>query len=315
MLNKAPLISVAMATYDGSPYLTQQLESIFNQTYKNIELIIVDDCSRDNTIQIIQQFQQRYPSITLMQNPVNAGVVKSFEKAIGMCNGEYIALADQDDIWYLNKLQVLIENINDNLLIHSDATLIDQGGTVIAHSHFAAAKTCNKATFVDYLISNNVTGCTCLFPRQLVKLALPFPKYFYSHDHYLALVASFHGKIKLIDEPLVYYRQHANNVIGAARPKVSQFFIECKKKADSYSALLNLDAFRANQQIELLRDYRLSIYHKKWCSKFNLFRLLTFKGGYKLIIYYFLLVCMPYTIAEKAYDFYVKCKYKPTVNK
>lgn len=310
MANERTLISVAMATYNGNEYLAKQLNSIVNQTYKNIELIIVDDCSTDNTVELIKQYQQKYSYILLVQNPVNVGLVKTFEKALKLCNGDYIALADQDDIWFLNKLQVLIENIADNFLIHSDAILIDKSDATIAGSHFDAAKKRNKLTFVDYLISNNVTGCTCMFSKQLVKLALPIPEGFYAHDHYLALIASYYGKVKLIDKPLVYYRQHGNNVIGAARPKFNQFFIECKKKSDSYNLLLTKEVFRDNHQIELLRDYRLSIYKQKWQSKFSFFRLLKLKSGLKLVCYYFFLVTTPRPVAETFYNFYLKYKYK-----
>ena len=194
-------VSIAMATYNGSKFLNQQLDSIINLTYKCTELIIVDDCSSDNTIEIINSYIDKYHWIKLYQNVINIGAVKSFEKAINLCSGDYIALSDQDDVWFPNKLQTLLDNIEENLLIHSDAVLVDEHMNIVANSYFSTIKNKKLSGFTDYLLMNNVTGCTMLFSRKLFELAMPIPEGFYIHDHYLAIVASFHGTIKLLDEP------------------------------------------------------------------------------------------------------------------
>lgn len=303
------LVSVALATYNGAKYLSSQLDSILKQNYKNIEIIIVDDASSDNTLEIIESYQQTNKNITLYKNDKNLGLLRTFEKAINLSSGDFIALCDQDDIWLPNKIEILLHNIGENLLIHSDAKLINADNNIIGESHFALAKRKDKSGFIDYLVSNNVTGCTCMFSNKLKELAVPFPEYFYSHDHYLALVASYYGTIKLLDEPLILYRQHGNNVIGAKRPNFENFFLECKKKFESYDAMLALPQFSQNQSLQLFRDYRYAIYKKKSLSRSNSLKLLKLKNGYKLFVYYGILVFTPKIIAKFVYNTYIKFKY------
>lgn len=285
-----PLISVAMSSYNGAKYIAEQLDSIINQTHTNIEIIIVDDGSSDGTRQIIAQYQTKYPDlIKLQHNVTNLGSVKSFELAISLSIGDYIALSDQDDVWYPNKLEELINNIGDNLLIHSDDTVVDENMQVLYNSHFALSKDKSLHTFSDYLLKNNVTGCTAMFSRRLIELALPFPVGIFAHDHYLSIIASFYGKIKFLDKPLVYYRQHRDNVIGAKRPNFNTFMTQCKAKSDSYAALLTMEVFKYNHDIILLRDYRMSMYLGYWQSNFSRFSLLNLKHGFKLLIFYLIM--------------------------
>lgn len=297
-----------MATYNGNLYIASQLDSIIRQTYKNIEIIIVDDGSCDETVSIIRQYQKLHTNIKLIQNPTNLGVVKTFAHAMSLCDGEYIALSDQDDVWFSNKLEKLLDNIGDNLLIHSDAVLVDDNMQVLADSNITQTKKDRyKTEFIDYLISTNVTGCTTLFPRKLLDLALPIPDGFYIHDHYLAIIASFYGTVKFLDETLVYYRQHGNNAIGASRRSFDKFLQNCQVVANSYNFLLSLPAFKNNFSIELLRDYRLSLYMGKWTGRFSIFKLLQIKHGVKLLTYYMILGgIFGRGIAKKIYNFIYK---------
>src|SRR5574344_1640995 len=120
------LISIAMCSYNGERFIKEQIDSIIAQTYKNFELIIVDDGSKDNTIEIIKYYQSKDSRIKLFQNEKNLGFVKNFEKAITLCSGDFIALADQDDVWKKNKIEVFLNNIDKNMLIYSDAILMYQ---------------------------------------------------------------------------------------------------------------------------------------------------------------------------------------------
>ncbi len=103
-----------MATYNGEKYVNEQIDSILSQTYQDFELIICDDCSKDRTREILQEYSQKDSRIKLLFNEKNLGFKKNFEKAISMCNGEYIAFCDQDDIWENYKLQFAIEKIENN---------------------------------------------------------------------------------------------------------------------------------------------------------------------------------------------------------
>lgn len=293
MINNSikPLVSVAIATYNGAKYIHEQLDSIISQTYTKLEIIIIDDGSTDGTQQIIAKYQAKYQGlIKLHHNISNLGSIKSFELALKLCSGDYIALSDQDDIWFPNKIEELLNNIHDNLLIHSDAIIVDENMNVKYPSHFKLSKDKSLNTFSDYLLQNNVTGCTAMLSRKLLQLSLPFPEQIFAHDHYLAIIASFYGKIKLLDKPLVYYRQHSNNLIGAKYPDFDTFISQSKDKSDSYAALLTLEIFKYNHDIMLLRDYRLSIYLGRWQSKFSIFRILNLKHGYKLLIFYIMII-------------------------
>jgi glycosyltransferase involved in cell wall biosynthesis len=304
------LISVAMATYNGSKYLSEQLDSIINQAYKNIEIIIVDDFSSDNTIEIIKNYQQHFSFIHVYQNSRNIGVVKSFEKAMSLCSGEYIALSDQDDVWLPHKLATLLDNIGDALLIHSDAKLKDEYDNMIAKSHFNYSKKTINCRFSDYLVANNVTGCCLMLKKELLELMPPIPDGFYIHDHYLALVASYYGTIKFLDKPLVIYRQHLSNSIGAKHPKYSEFIKLCKTKADSYDLLLSAKIFPNKiRTVKIIRDYRLSIYTGSWVGDYSIFRLLFMPKGLRLVFYYLLMAGFKNrNISKTIYNFIYKIK-------
>ena len=111
------LISVALCTYNGEKFLREQIDSILAQTYKNLEIVIVDDCSTDKTTNIINAYAEKDKRIKLFQNASNLGFNKNFERALGLTSGEYIAISDQDDIWLPQKLQSLLDNIKNNWLI------------------------------------------------------------------------------------------------------------------------------------------------------------------------------------------------------
>ncbi|GAB1484328.1 hypothetical protein MASR2M78_31460 [Treponema sp.] len=213
-------VSVALTTYNGSNYLTEQLESILHQTYPLKEIIISDDCSSDSTNDIITIYKNKYPKlIKYFQNAENIGYIKNFEKAITNCSGEYIALCDQDDAWDLNKIEILIKNIGNNLLIHSDARLIDMNGNILYESYTAISnKYVQNPSFSNICINNIVTGCTVLLNSRLLNIALPFPTCI-PHDQWLALLAADTKNIAYYDKALISYRQHSKNTIGAKTSK------------------------------------------------------------------------------------------------
>ena len=254
-----------MATYNGEKYLHQQLDSILTQTYSNIELIIVDDTSIDSTISIIKQYQSKYNNIMVIQNKQNVGVVKSFELAINNCKGEFIALADQDDIWFKNKLEELYNNIGNAKLIHSDAILIDDNQQTISLSHMQYSKSMRYKNTVDYLFGNNVTGCCVMFRRSFWEQIHPIPDDFYVHDHYLAIMASIMHGIKYYPAPLIYYRQHSENTIGAKIKDYDIFIKNLQQVRNSVALLKNIPQFNSNYSSDIdhaLQYYDAIINHK-----------------------------------------------------
>ena len=210
------LVSIAMATYNGEKFLKKQLNSILSQSYEKLEIIICDDRSSDKTFEILEEYANKYSNIQVYRNEQNLGYVKNFEKAISLCNGEYIALADQDDIWFEDKITILYDNIEDNLLIHSDCSLIDEEDNEIFS--FWKKDVYSHDNFEDFLYSNVVTGCSTLFSKKLLDGILPFPEGLAYHDWYLAIFAAREGKITYYSKPLFQYRQHAYQDTGAIAP-------------------------------------------------------------------------------------------------
>ena len=208
-----------MCTYNGARYLPEQLDSICAQSYSNIEIIVVDDCSTDETVEILQDYQSRDLRIEVFQNPKNLGFVQNFSKAISLATGDYIALADQDDIWKPYKLEKFANKIQNHLLIYSDAILVDPDGLPLNReltrpTDNLVSGHCNQA----FLFKNCVSGNTLMFKRELLQHILPIPNVSF-HDIWIAFVASSIGTITYTEEALIYYRRHENQVTDTQKHK------------------------------------------------------------------------------------------------
>ncbi|RMC99279.1 glycosyltransferase family 2 protein [Aquitalea palustris] len=206
-----PLVSIIVATYNGEKYLAQQLESIRQQTYSNIEIIFQDDVSSDSTVAIAKQVAD--PRIHIRINPSNMGFVRNFEEGLKAAKGDYIALCDQDDIWEANKIERLLEHIGDADLIHSNCSLIDENGQFI--NRIWKVNERPSSSLAELLFFNKITGCTAIIRRKILLRALPFPDGIAYHDWWLALCAAQGNGVRFLDEALVRYRQHANQDTGA----------------------------------------------------------------------------------------------------
>lgn len=211
MTNKK--VSVAIATYNGAKYLSEQLDSIFAQTLLPDEVVVVDDCSTDNSWKILQDYSSVYKIIKIYRNERNVGVTKTFERALSISSGDFIALADQDDYWLPNKLELLMANIDSHLLIYSDYLIVNENLDTLFDSSKKVLPYHDGSLSMFYLRCN-VPGCATLYSRKLIDLALPFPDEIISHDHYLVVLAKFFGSIGYYNGSLLKYRQHANNVSG-----------------------------------------------------------------------------------------------------
>ena len=207
------LISVCLATYNGEKYLKEQLDSIKKQTYKNFELIVQDDLSKDKTLEILQNYEGL--DIQIYKNKKNMGYIKNFESLLKKASGEYIAICDQDDIWEPNKLEILINNIKENSLIYSDSLLIDGYGNSLHKTLSQKLKNnfIDSYSALNFLYDNSVSAHAMLFKRELLQHIFPFPKTTY-FDAWIAANAANTGSVKYIDKTLVMYRQHSTNTLG-----------------------------------------------------------------------------------------------------
>lgn len=214
-----------MCTYNGAKFLCEQLNSIAAQSRIPDELLICDDGSGDATIEIIHSFQRNAPfPLRLKINAANRGSTKNFEQAIGLCSGDVIALADQDDIWNPQKLEVLERALTRNPsvgLVFSDAEVIDENQKPLGYRLWKSVGLSNgllkrfvsgSATRV-LLKRNVVTGATMAFRSEYRKLLLPIPD-LWIHDGWIALLLASVTEIAAIDEPLIRYRRHPYQQIG-----------------------------------------------------------------------------------------------------
>ena len=218
---KGPLVSVVMATYNGGKYLTLQIESIIQQDYRNFELVIVDDCSSDNTQEIINKYSAEHSYIRVVTNEKNVGYIKNFEKAMLLASGSLIALSDQDDIWDKRKLSVLVSCLGSHEMVYCNSTLIDEEGKPVGK---ILSDIRHQLSFTDPLmlaIGSTVHGNTMLFKKEVVERCIPFPLVC-AHDFWLAFIAACKGEIKYIDQSLVLYRQHRENVFGIIKVEDSE---------------------------------------------------------------------------------------------
>ncbi len=223
------LVSVVMATFNGEKFLHQQIESILNQNYSNLELVVVDDGSTDKTLAILNEYRNQDARIKIYPATTNMGFVSNFERGLTLVQGEYVMLSDQDDIFRLDKIELMLQKLKDGTcdLVISDLSLIDSEGNLI-HKSFWQSQRLNPSAgkpFKRLIYSNFATGCAMMFRRKLLNVALPFPKGILVHDWWIAVVATTKnaGGLCLIDECLTAYRQHGGNAIGAKQVYIRKF--------------------------------------------------------------------------------------------
>ena len=223
------MISIAMTTYNGEKYLSQQIDSILNQTYSDFELIICDDNSNDNTINILKSYSLKDKRIRVYYNNINIGFLKNFEKTISYCNGEYIAFSDQDDIWNVNKLELSLKNIGDKSLLCTNATCIDNNGNPLNYTmqDVSGTKKINYKNLCKFLVHKNfVQGSTILAKTDFIKNNLPIPESFKYHDWYFGFMAALDNQLIYFPISTIKYRQHFNQVtINKKQSMISNLFI------------------------------------------------------------------------------------------
>lgn len=204
------MISVCMATYNGEKYIADQIMSIENQISNSDELIISDDGSTDNTVNIIHRMANIYNNIKYIQGP-QKGVVSNFESALKEASGDIIYLSDQDDIWLDNKVKIvnnILEN-NNYLAVNHDAIIVDENCNIIGDSFYRFRG--RRKGVISNIIKTSYLGCCMAFKRDLLDDILPFPKKIQWHDWWIGLIAEKTGEICFLDDKLILYRRHGNN--------------------------------------------------------------------------------------------------------
>lgn len=233
---QTPLVSIAMCTYNGEQFIREQLESLIAQDYQNLEMIIVDDCSTDSTYAILEEYSSAHESIKLYSNSKNLGFKRNFERALKLCNGSFIALCDQDDIWFSNKISTYVEQIDQYSLVYSQVELINEQGQKLDEK-FPSVNLLEGRCHLSLLFGNCVTGHACMLRKEILRYALPIPQGVKLHDHWLALVAAASQGIKKVSTPLSQYRKHQQNAVF--RKKKKHVKSKLARRISSYQDRLN----------------------------------------------------------------------------
>ena len=203
------MISVCIATYNGEKFLREQLMSILSQLSDEDEIIISDDNSQDSTINIIEAIKS--PLLHLYVNNGKRGYTANFENALRYAKGDYIFLADQDDIWMPDKVSVCVKFLQSYSLIISDGIIIDENGNKIGESFYEQRK--SKKGLFNALLRFSFLGCCLAFRKEILQRAMPFPAdhLLCTHDNWLTLIGMMYYKSIVIDDKLICYRRHSAN--------------------------------------------------------------------------------------------------------
>lgn len=207
-------VSVAMAAYNGEKFIRAQIDSVLDQLAKNDELIISCNPSSDNTEEIIKEYVAKDDRVKLFMCD-KKGVLNNFENAIRKCSNEIIFLCDQDDVWFDDKISVVKKYFIKSevgAVVHGCILTDMELNRFMTHSDETRKKAVITISPLSIVIKNRVQGSCMAFRRRYLKYILPFPKAIPMHDSWIGIIISTLDNVIMINKPLMYYRQHDNNV-------------------------------------------------------------------------------------------------------
>lgn len=218
-------VGIVMATYNGEKYVKEQIESILKNTYTEWKLWLWDDGSKDKTVSILKEYEEKYPErITVCENRKNLGVVLNFLHGAKSCDTDYIMFCDQDDVWMKDKIDRTLkmmkkteekEGADCPITVFSDVKVVDSNLNMIHPSFYQSSRLNTKKLDLNHLLmENKLIGCTIMMNSSVKKRLTNLPKYARVHDWWIALITSAFGRIVYLPEATMLYRQHENNVIG-----------------------------------------------------------------------------------------------------
>lgn len=277
-MKKKNYISIAMCTYNGAKFIERQIESILNQTHPADEIVIVDDCSEDATVEIVKELLVKSDiESKIICNEERMGAKDNFRKAILQCSGNIIFTCDQDDYWVEKKIEKMLKAFEENekaVLVFSDGALIDESDNIIFESTwesfnaYASGFKGSKSTTEEIrnLIFYRpvVSGCMMAMEGNFAKEIFKESNFFI-HDYWASLCAPIYGEIVAIDDKLINYRQHENNVIGAGKHRDN-----CKNRKIKHieRILFTSKDFEKSCKIFLdLKEPDLSVEYKKYVKR------------------------------------------------
>lgn len=262
------MIDILLATYNGEKFIRPQIESILCQTYTDWNLIIQDDGSTDNTVEILKNYQKKHPDkIRIFINKTNTGsCIDNFLSIAKKVQSEYIMFCDQDDVWTPNKIELTLNEMlklekqsvieNEPILVHTDLTVVDEKLNLLSDSLFKYQKMNFKRDKLNnILVQNIITGCTMMCNKNLIELfnLINNSDGIIMYDWYLGLLASAFGKIGFVNKPTILYRQHQGNQVGAKKNESLLFLISKLLRFRDFFKLMDDTYFQAEH---FLKNYR-----------------------------------------------------------
>lgn len=253
-------IDILMASYNGSKFIQQQIESILNQTYQNFTLIIGDDYSTDNTPLIVKELQKKNPEkIVFFEFKENVGLRENFSRLLDYVEADYIMFSDQDDVWLPHKIEISMAKMKElestygpeePILVATDAIVANDDLKEIHPSYMKYALFNNPDQFTKLnrlLCHGAFMGYSQLFNKSLLNLISPIPPEADTHDYWTSLAAAAVGKIGFINQPTLFYRQHESQYIGAKRLNFIWFirFLKRENLMSKIETFVMYPSFRA----------------------------------------------------------------------
>lgn len=221
-------ISVCLASYNGEKFIYEQICSVLDQLSADDELVVVDDCSTDNTVDVINSFKDK--RIRLFLNKINRGVNYSFERAISLSENELIFMCDQDDVWIEGRLKLMSDTLLNSgcCLVSSNSVFIDEVGNDVLYPADGVDKS-NSRKFLKNILDifagkKNYYGCAMAVRSKLIDLILPIPAFVESHDLWIAMAANLYGSNIHLDENTLKRRVHGSNASIVSRPLVKKIW-------------------------------------------------------------------------------------------
>lgn len=201
-------ISVCMTTYNGEKYIKEQLDSILCQLEEDDEVIISDDSSTDQTINIIKSYNDK--RIKLFEEQKFFSPTYNFENSLKYATKDFIFLSDQDDVWLSSKVETVLKYLKEYDLVVSDCIVVDEDLKVLDESFFGLVNSGNG--FFKNFVKNTYIGCCMAFRRSVLEYILPFPSKIAMHDIWIGLSTEMKGTVFFLKEPQILYRRHENTV-------------------------------------------------------------------------------------------------------
>jgi len=270
------VIDILLSTYNGEKYLMQQIQSFFDQTYTNWRLIIRDDGSTDQTLVILNKLAENYKDKIILHRGKNIGTIKSYEWLLTQSDAEYTMFSDHDDIWMDTKIEVTFLKMNEleskfteiPLLVFTNLRVVNENLELVNESFWKYSKLDVKlCSDFNYLgVCNCVNACTIMINSKARSLCLPFSDKTKMHDSWIALKVCKNGVIDYVDKPTILYRQHSENVFGAAKEKINTISSYLMSRVKSLNMVINGNRL----QFELLRELNYG----------NIFKYLYYKISY-----------------------------------